>query len=144
MTSPLDDLISRVEKAAGPDREIDGEVMRLTDPQNWAKACHRASMPSGAPEATILREAPWYAPQYTASLDAVVALVERELPDWDWGVETAQATNVVLYTGYVAQKMRLGPEAYGPTPTLALLLAFLRAKASGQHPAEGGPNQIED
>lgn len=111
-------LIERVERATGPDREIEFEV--------GIQMCgfERCSVQESDGPCNEVHEAGYY----TSSLDAVVALVERELPGWDWGCETTICGGDNRYSGYVAQKMRIGPEAYGKTPALALLLAFLRAK----------------
>lgn len=99
----LADLLERVKGASGPDREIDRAVYNIAVPRD---------------EQRII------APLYTASLDAVVALVERKLPGWDWIIGK---TN-----GGLTIHAQLGPESlgyicFGETPALALLAALLSA-----------------
>jgi hypothetical protein len=131
----LQSLIARVEKATGPDREIDATVAELTGlkVKRSDKARGRDRLPSWDWTVGGTDEYPIYLEDYTCSLDVVVALVERELPkanielwsnkphsgpsDENWG-----ATILIL----------CAPDkdavAQGKTPALALLLAFLRAK----------------
>lgn len=61
-TKALDTLIERVRGLEGPDREVDGEVWR----------CIHGDAPRGLKYGNV--------PKLTASLDAVVSLIERELP----------------------------------------------------------------
>ncbi len=129
------ELIERVSAATGPDREIDWAVLQLC---GWRKEVREYDVDTVICRAAVIVKPDgttfdWKhenEPKPTKSLDAVVALVERELSGWDWGVETTMCGGDNCYAGYVAQKMRIGPEAYGKTPALALLLAFLRAKSA--------------
>lgn len=62
---------------------------------------------------------------YTASLDAVVALVERVLPGWKWRVSSNQ--------GEVFQRdPECGHDGYAATPAIALVIATLRALSQEQ------------
>lgn len=54
--------------------------MVLCDAATRKSARLRASMPSGAPSDVLDRRERDYAPTYTASLDAAIALAERILP----------------------------------------------------------------
>ena len=91
----LEELIERVSKATGPDRELD-----------WAIA--DAILPHGP-----------CAPKLTSSLEAVLALVEREMP----------LVVVNINWNSVSAYVRIGSvEHKHKTPALALLLAFLRVK----------------
>ena len=136
--SDLSNLIERVSAATGPDREIDGLVCKLADPTEWQRCRRRAAEPSGAPEAAVEREAPFYAKYYTSSLDAVVSLVERELPGWDWDVGFHHAGPFAYANlepgGTLAPAVGIF-SGEAKTPAIALLLAFLRAKHT---PRAGG------
>lgn len=94
-------LIERVEKCTGPDVILDHDIARYLDGY---------------------RHATWQ-PPLTASLEAVVALIERELPGRTWDIRASQVPQ--LYIGHAGQYV-----ASAPTPALALLLAFLKAKAT--------------
>ena len=58
------DLIARLEKLTGPDREVDREIQ----------------IALGLPFSEVLSDKPFLINAYTASLDAAVALVERIRP----------------------------------------------------------------
>ena len=133
--SDLRELAERVEKLAGPCRETDSRVFRAMGsplPSSFAglgisltwQPDGSATMPIGDMQ---VRYDP---PAFTASLDAVVALIERELPDWVWN---AGACHVAFLAAgerpCSADIMDCGKAA---TPALALLAAFLRAKG-GEH-----------
>ena len=101
----LDDLISAVEAATGADREIDRAVRRHFNPTEAVNN------------------------EYTSSIDAVVALIRREMP----GAEIALSGCGDFYEASVWLPPEPGHEgSSGMKPyraALALLLAFLRAKA---------------
>lgn len=77
--SALAELIARVEGLKGPDREVDAHVAVAI--YGGARIDDGGKYPGW-----------WFtdltehlkAPRYTASIDAVVALIERELPGWWW------------------------------------------------------------
>lgn len=95
----IDELIERVEKATGRDRQLDFAI------GNWlGLTCYSIDMPA-----------------YTSSLDAVVALIEREMPGAKWTVSNYCGAFVHLANGDMYS-------ATGKRGTLAPLLAFLRAK----------------
>jgi hypothetical protein len=75
MTPDLEGLLARVEKATGPDRELDGFIygaLGFQIIQRWGGYEWR---PEG--------RGVWRAmPSPTTSLDAALALVERKLPGW--------------------------------------------------------------
>jgi hypothetical protein len=126
MSDTLKELLARVEAATGPDREIDAELIRIVwrqDPTAWIMT-----------NTTI--------PAYTASLDAIIALVEKTLPGWLPGMvkknssrgawECYVRNDEPLLSGYYAAK---NPKArwltgYGPTAPLGLLSALLQALIS--------------
>lgn len=81
----LSELIDRVEKATGPDRDLDAEIdvalfggETVWKQANYTMESYPASRrPSKQHVGGFANE---HVPPYTASLDAVVALVEKELP----------------------------------------------------------------
>jgi len=70
----LSALIERVRRLEGPDREVDAEICRLLEFPVADGAIDPSRKDDVAP--------------FTASLDAVVDLIERELPGWAWKVGT--------------------------------------------------------
>lgn len=112
-------LIERLEKLTCPDREVDdliGAAVFRTEPVG-----------PFSPGSKVDKRLP----RYTASLDAVIALVERELPGWHWNVGEFPTVRAQL-----AQPVetKFGPgigiraDTTGATPAIALCLALLRAK----------------
>lgn len=127
----LAELIAKVEKASGPSREIDARLWCSMSGYDWRGG--DSFNPStvfwldqgrrgNAPVRNIA--------QYTASLDAVVALVEKELPGWACGFDGGPKTKIAFVDPRDFADRFLGARftAEGPTPALALLLALLRAK----------------
>ncbi len=101
----LRSLRDRVAAAGGPDRDIDQDLF-----------CDLGLCPRG--EDGILDA--YRAPRYSESLDAVVALVERVLPDATWTIHSNG--NAIVYPG---GKRQFSDTA--PTDALALLTALLKA-----------------
>lgn len=100
-------LLERVEGAASPDRDLDDTIARAMgyDP------------------------VPGWAPHYTSSLDAVLALVEEKLPGWHVAIMGAGATwqaDVHPLSGSFTLS-----RGHSVTPALALLKAFLTALEAG-------------
>ncbi len=123
MRADLQALLERVEKAEGPDEEVDMQLCLLAYPEIMAVSEKRD-------------DGFWYHKQwgrmsvpanYTASIDAAVALVEKMLPGWtghlDFGGSQACA--------YAIRPLTEGPlvehRAFATTPALALIAALLRA-----------------
>lgn len=164
MTSPpqvdgeptaLADLLARVEAATAPDRELDARLHVALHPHehgmihpgrpdgsrgsshgplsgmDW-DAWSRLAKHRGSDLGMVANHGLW--PDYTASLNAALTLVERALPGWDYRVERDEGVHKAgvwrsgtYFGGY-------GTES-APTPALALLAALLRAliaKESGQ------------
>lgn len=132
---PTNDLLERVGAATGPDREIDAEIAWACLEEDWSSGPERAV---SEPFAHIKM-----LPEYTASLDAALALVERVLPGWLPSVEKrrglgAPPTGMVSadiagrsgWEGWTG-RVRLTAGIYyfenAPTPAIALLAAMLRA-----------------
>jgi hypothetical protein len=133
-------LAERCEKATGPDRETDGDIAhaakqfvdylpRVPDrPWLWAEFVEPDDWEC------------WEAPEYTASLDAITALIAKELPDYHWRIQGGRKdTGWTQMSGdpraYIkAKASRLvahtdGKDGEAATPALALCAAFCRAMA---------------
>lgn len=95
-------LIDRLSKLEGPDRDYDRELMSVLMPEDFACGT--------------------FPPQFTASVDAAIALAERVLPDHDFIIGK---TN-----GGLTIHAQVGPNEmeFGETPAIALCIALLRAK----------------
>lgn len=132
MVTDLQSLIERVERATGPDRDLDLDILDAL----CAAKQHRsywdwhAARPKGTAERPT-REF-WINPSrylaLTGSIDAVLVLVNALMPDCNG--------SIIFGEPYVNPFARLAPlqdgdrrfaEAYGATITLAILLALLRA-----------------
>lgn len=124
MTDPatkpdLQALLVRVEKATGPDRVLNGDIL-------WAFGW-------SAPDGVVLDhdgQRAMQIPDVTASIDSALALVERVLPgsrkalieqDGGWGAM------VLVFAG---EQWDCPGETYAPTPALALVSALLKALES--------------
>ena len=95
----LTDLLARVEGATGADREIDVALFRAAGP-------------------TVLIQE-----DYTASLDAALALLGRVLPGWVWEVSSGRSG--LPWAVLSGDGRSAGGEA--KTPALSILSAMLRA-----------------
>ena len=148
------ELIERVEKATGADREIDARLhVALFDPQDvlldpghMGKPPHRPAV-YGAGSKLIRdgwSQSDWDAvahqvgasKRYTASLDAALALVEAKLPDHGWFIRRDDTDANGKRAAPVYNAALLYPDALRvcassaharPTPALALLAALPRA-----------------
>lgn len=121
MTTPskeqsLERLIERVRAATGPDQVLDLDIsLHFRGLRNvggyWAEEIE-----------TGKRVKINYASEpVTASIDAALALVERELPEHDWILgHTNGGMTIHCQLGPDAGKMR-----FGETPALAILAALL-------------------
>jgi hypothetical protein len=66
--TPLLELVDRVEKAEGPDREIDKAIARLLGTGHWVDR-------EGEADYGVFGDKEWWVASYTASLDAAMTLV---------------------------------------------------------------------
>lgn len=150
MTRALADLIARVKGLTGPDREVDKLVEDTLwpnthflpfnpNPNDWLveigeKWVETVRYPRG-----VMTNKDRYVSRYTASIDAVVALIERELPGWAWSLHSWAVAAIceewkpAKHTPFEKWK----PEPKAATPALALLLAFLRALEASRTTAPG-------
>ncbi len=125
MTDPLTAhcrALELVEKATGPDREIDYQVCMIADSGD-------DPIPSYC-----------YPTPFTASLDAVIALVEREMPDANWEVKRiggawhpgfdhcARVARPYSGKGDHEDGKPSADARHKTSAALALLAAFLRAR----------------
>ena len=118
--SKLKELIAELEKVGGPDRELDGKIHNLIHGTEYVRSS--ASVTGYFTSATD-NGCP-HVERYTASLDAAVDLVNRVLPGAKWEVTTTgfKPGCTIIMLGKVAGG------AYAGTPTLAIIVAVLRAK----------------
>lgn len=140
--STIAELIDRLEKATGPSRELEAHIRRALlcppdayveqSPFNGAWCIYRGEH-NGRPR---LFEMPYKTPlevwrgEYTASIDAAVALAEHVLPGWQWtlsrhGKPTCSLNDFPLhkpaYPSYSTDVVHI-------SVPVALTIAVLRAK----------------
>ena len=145
----LTDLIARLEKATGPDREIDAALWWALEKPRANRAYFTGAMGLPKPASDMPddftslprglgREGVIVlSPKLTESLDAITALIECQ--DMCFRVEKTPPGGL----GYLPENLRAAHAywvtcglpgeqeyAYAPTPALALCLALVRAKAA--------------
>jgi hypothetical protein len=126
MTTTLSDLISRVEKLTGPDREVDAAIWEATEANQDYKSIHHYGGDlviryyPGPPEPTYHR-----LPRFTASLDAAMTLVPEGR---GWVLKSVARTCEARISGEDGTPRFIGASA--ATPALALAAAALRARAA--------------
>ena len=116
MRADLQALLERVEKAEGPDRELDDAI------DKW-KLDTLLTRDTSARFALIC-------PPYTASIDAAVALVEKMLPGWKWCVQREiHPDNWFFAYVFIVNEGTSFADHRGMAhgPALALIAALLRA-----------------
>lgn len=93
----LADLIERLEKLEGPDRETDQAIDLFFNPTasvwspKWWSGAPNEFLIWGSEEAGDLDYR--HIDDLTSSLDAAIALVERVLPGWGWRVATCSVSD---------------------------------------------------
>lgn len=128
-------LLARVEKAEGPDREIDCLIYEWQNPKLTPDM---RGMYYGEPSGEYFTlEGSWRAITYTASLDAALALCERVLPGWvvmnlcEWEDDKLRAQGPWMgqlkERGVLSERPNPATCMHAATPALALLAAMLRA-----------------
>jgi hypothetical protein len=132
----LNTLIERVRGLEGPDREVDAEIdvvvfggETVWTPTRYTNEQFPASRrPSKHHVGGFENE---HVPTYTASLDAVVSLIERELPEWTISIEAKDGIGLDCYLigpNYRDDTGEGGSKPFGGKPlVLCLLLATLTA-----------------
>lgn len=128
----LEQLIGRLEAASEGSRPLDWLIAEeLGDEAFRLKA---AAWPPFAPGSKIDKGIP----AYTTSIDAIVALIERKLPGWSWGVQSYHGDKdgplgMLIYSNGVDYAEASGSR---PTPALALSLALCRALQAQQETSD--------
>lgn len=113
----LSELIERLEKAAGPDHELDCDIYHL-----WRKT---APAPLGGGIWTTDME---YAPAYTSSLDAALTLVPE---GWCWRYDSSTFdAEVSDYSGRFLIEADKECHGANKNPAIAICIAALRARAA--------------
>lgn len=139
-------LAERAEKATRPDRELDAAVWWSVNKRSAERSFWNAAfglprpldddfdgLPAGLGRLAVVSGAP----RYTASVDAVLALIAETLPGWTWEMTT---TGFMPGASLIAtDHLRSVYGAYAATPALAILAALCRAKAA-QAEAGGSPS----
>jgi len=120
----LTTLSRRVSEADGPSRELDGDVFEAVE----NVPCDRHVGPFLIGPNAIWGDAhgPRPVPRYTASLDAVAALIAEKLPRFKWSLHKSGSPYVAGVTKEAP--IRTMPHmGVAKTPALALLSAALLA-----------------
>ncbi len=118
-------LAERIEKATGPDREIDKAIVAALGYSwrgmaYWDNATSTKTLPG-----TVL---------YAGSLDAITALIEREFPNNKWAARRLEIGAKAMLDPIPAKDkidpaLRTAIYADAETPALALCVVFCRAMA---------------
>lgn len=133
----LRQLLARVEGAAGADREIDAEIaLTFQIPNEHYNAPLRRPVlsppqhhrPGLLEYVEISGVSARPAPEYTASVDAALALVGRVMPGWELLISDEGDEPDKWVASMGPRHTFTSYEGVGPTPALALLAALLRAK----------------
>lgn len=153
--SDLAKLQRRLTAATGSDRELDGALWLVLDPEPALARCSFKGMKyaghvhtKAEKNAHVISAATHSSPLYTSSIDAALGLVEKMLPGWGATLVTdppsvclRQSTQdeiaVFRRTGYF--KTRGNEIIEGETLPLAILAAMLAALQS--QPAREGQSQ---
>jgi hypothetical protein len=107
--SDLKELLARVEKAEGPDREIDAALQRLIGGEHIHWGC--GLLVNG----------------FTASLDASLALVERVLPGWLRELQEYGEPDSFWWVTLRSYPFGIAFGGRAATPALATCCALLKA-----------------
>ena len=145
----LRSLLSRVEAATEPDRQLDACIEVTLDIRpDWALGNSRklvvtpgfGGWSGSLGHVSLGKHGPgWGSAPYTASIDAAAALVGRVLPGWDWVLERdgAKMGDVVYFASVHEVRpdflARVRMETHDSAP-LALCAALLRALIAREDP----------
>jgi hypothetical protein len=128
----MEALLARVEQASGPNTHLDCDLhaaLAAQIPKGYARGSASGSyIIAHHKKGGIWTEK---VPPYTASIDAIVELIERELPGWAWKVVRDYARGNCCVVVRNAPSLDIVAPAWvhtSPTVPLALCGAFLRAR----------------
>ena len=122
MSMTRDELIAALEKATGPSRELDEELDRIRNPDEWfMRDCH-------APEGNSVWG--WDSPHYTASIDAALTLVPDELWRSILHAPNVGKATVSLRTGGLTDPNTKEWMGYACTPAIAICVAALKERGA--------------
>ena len=138
-------LIERLEKAIGPDADLDEKIHRKFDPENslWLDAreadVNDSARRNGFSEERLAERAPaihrayWNCPRYTGSIDAAVALLALVRPGYSWNVGFYRSCNEpFVRLWFVNGDECTSFDADAATPAISLCLAIVHALAARQ------------
>lgn len=142
MSKDIEALIERLEKATGPNRKLDNDIYRWVHPEfaDFIEGRGGLVHPNDGEDQRVLSNI--RASFYTSSVDAALALCERMLPGWRWGVASHSIKDGVYSEGpYIGKPKHVDgfrahvtkPSPLRPMPhiadartaPLAILLALL-------------------
>lgn len=120
-------LLSRLEAAEGPSRELDSEIVRVLCPSAVVTTYLASDDEDSVFHAQSLGLSDRASvPAYTASLDAALALAERALPGWGWSITRKDKWSWVCVNEPDATVEIVRGEH--TQPALALCIAIVKAK----------------
>lgn len=139
----LSDLIERLEQGSGADRALDGDIaLALGMPQAYFDSFDTDE--NGRSPFTGFKEVDgpecffgkpewagggrsWVAPAFTASLDAVTAVIDERLAGWEWLKRSPLVMTIYQPSDEDDDFWPAHFEAKAPSDCRALLAAFLKA-----------------
>ncbi len=131
----MTDLLTRLSKLDAPDREVDAEICialqyvtakGATDIRRDTDEEFKDEWLDFEVDGELWSEK---TPELTASVDAVIALTERELPGHGWFVRNDTDGN---HAGIFIPMSLHVIQGRGATPAIALCIALLRAKEASK------------
>lgn len=137
----LSELIGRLEKSTGPDRELDCAIAYAVDfkcegtETTWRQLVDQIGMEYAVANATrfhsFWREA---IPQFTGSVDAALTLVPE---GWNWQAQGNDVLGRVKPYAIMGLPGQAEADGMGASPAIALCIASLKARLSlGAKPQE--------
>ena len=126
------DLARRCREATGPDREIDADIyIAINIPAERAGRIDKLDgyvgwWPKNEPYVGSVET-----PKYSFSLDAIVALIEKTMPGYDWRVGKCPIDGADKYDAQLYHEDDAkGTDEDASSPALALCAAYCEARAA--------------